>query len=84
MNKTIQKFRMAKNDEAGDNWLICWTGQDAQGNHFNVTTDHVHGSELPDYSHGAESDAILIAKLLNWYYSDTNAAENIISQQAEQ
>ncbi len=73
---------MAKNDEAGDNWLICWTGQDAQGNHFNVTTDHIHGSELSDYSRGAEGDAILIAQLLDWYYRDPERAQQTLAPDA--
>ena len=74
----IEKFRKATNEEAGDNWLICWTGSDAQGNGFNVTTDHVHASELHEYTRGAEGDANLIARLLNWYYSDPNAAEQCL------
>lgn len=71
----IEKFKKAKNEESGDNWLICWTGQDAEGNHFNVTTNCVHGSSLHNYTHGAEGDAELIARLLNWYYNDQDAAE---------
>lgn len=81
----IAKFRKAKNEEAGDNWLICWTGKDNQGVHFNVTTDHVHASELHEYSRGAEGDADLIARLLNWYYSDQDVAEQcvLISEHAD-
>lgn len=74
----IEKFRKAKNSESGDNWPICWVGQDAQGNHFHVTTNQVHASQLSDYSRGAEGDADLIAKLLNWYYTDQNAAEQCL------
>lgn len=69
-----EKFIVDKSN-SGDNWLICWTGQDAQGNHFNVTTNNVHASSLHNYTRGADGDAELIARLLNWYYSDQNAAE---------
>jgi hypothetical protein len=73
-----EKFKKAKNEETGDNWLICWTGQDGNGNHFNVTTNRVHGSDLLKYSRGAEGDAELIARLLNWYYSDELVAEKVL------
>jgi hypothetical protein len=75
----IEKFKMAKNEESGDNWLICWTGQDAQGNHFNVTTNFIRASSLYNYTRGAEDDAKLIARLLNWYYADQNAAEQTLA-----
>jgi hypothetical protein len=78
----IEKFKKATNEEAGDNWLICWTGSDDKGNGFNVTTDCVHASELHEYTRGAEGDADLIARLLNWYYFDPDAAEQCLHMDA--
>jgi len=72
----IDKFKKAKNEESSDNWLVCWTGQDGEGNHFNVTTNFVQASSLYNYTRGAEGDAELIARLLNWYYSDRNTPPN--------
>ncbi len=65
----MSKFRKATGEESGDNWLICWTGTDATGENWNVTTDHVHASELYEYTRGAEGDAELIARLLDMYYA---------------
>ena len=73
------KFRVAKNsDEAAKNWLICWTGQDDDLNHWNVTTDGVRASELYSYSRGAKGDAEIIAKLLHWYHQDPEIAEQVM------
>ena len=36
----------------------------------------MHGSELSDYSRGAEGDSELVTRLLNWYYTDEEAAEH--------
>lgn len=74
----MDKFKATANDD-GENWLICWTGRDQDGNHYNVTTDHVHASELYQFSRGAKGDAELIARLLSWYYRTDNA-EEIISR----
>jgi len=79
----MRNFRMAKNEESGDNWLICWTGQGAQGNHFNVTTNQVHASQLYDYTKGAEGDAELIAKLLDWYYMNPEYADGLLNALVE-
>ena len=79
----IQKFKAAKNEEAADDWLTCWTGQDNDGNHFNVTTNGVHGSDLSLYTRGAEGDAELIARLLNWYYADQDAADEVLKKDPE-
>ena len=65
-------------EDDGENWLICWTGTDARGNNWNVTTNHIHGSELSEISHGPKEDAELIANLLNWYYSDIEKANSIM------
>lgn len=63
----MNKFKVANN--GGDDWLICWTGQDEKGVHWNVTTDQVRASELFQFSKGAEEDARLIAKLLDMHYT---------------
>lgn len=60
-------FKVSNN--GGDDWLICWTGQDEKGVHWNVTTDQVHASQLFEFSKGAEEDARLIAKLLDMHYT---------------
>ncbi len=60
----------------GENWLIAWTGCDTALRHWDVTTNHIHGSELHSVSRGPEGDARLIAMLLNWYYSGPERAEN--------
>lgn len=64
----MSNFKVSNN--GGDDWLICWTGQDENGIHWNVTTNQVHASELFQFSKGAEEDARLIADLLNKYYSN--------------
>lgn len=69
MTITRQIFRITKNDE-GDNWPIAWTGQDNDGNNYQVTTNNVHASELSEFTLGAEGDARLIAQLLNEYYAE--------------
>ena len=68
-------------NSGGDDWLICWTGQDEKGVHWNVTTNQVHASELFQFSKGAEEDARLIADLLNKHYSSekpTEALDNLL------
>lgn len=75
-----QNFKTAKNEEAADNWPICWTGQDRDNNHWNVTTNGVQGSLLNLYSRGADGDAELIARLLNWYYTDQDAADEVLKK----
>jgi hypothetical protein len=62
---------------SGDNWLICWTGCDNDGEGYSVTTDHVHGSDLHNYTLGAKGDAELIARLLNWYYENPDAEQTL-------
>jgi hypothetical protein len=37
--------------------------------------DHINGTASCDYTHGAKEDAELIARLLNWYYDNPDAAE---------
>lgn len=72
-------FRKSCSSESGDNWLICWCGHDeATNDDFNVTTDGVHASELYLYTDGAESDADLIASLLNWYHNNKEQARKIL------
>ncbi len=63
----MSKFKVANN--GGDDWLICWTGQDEKGVHWNVTTNQVHASEFFQFSKGAEEDARLIARLLDMHYT---------------
>lgn len=63
----MTNFKVSNN--GGDDWLICWTGQDEKGVHWNVTTDQVRASELFQFSKGAEEDARLIAKLLDMHYT---------------
>jgi len=63
----MSNFKVSNN--GGDDWLICWTGQDEKGVHWNVTTNQVHASELFQFSKGAEEDARLIAKLLDMHYT---------------
>ena len=72
------KFIIAKNDEVGDNWLICLTGKDQDNNNYYVTTNYIHASDLHMYSRGSKGDAELIAKLLDWYYSEPANAEHLL------
>lgn len=71
----MSNFKVSNN--GGDDWLICWTGQDENGIHWNVTTNQVHASELFQFSKGAEEDARLIADLLNKYYSTEKPTESL-------
>ena len=71
------KFKAASGKNAGENWPICWTGQDELGKHWSVTTNQIHGSELSTVSQGAAGDAELIARLLNWYYCDPLAIARV-------
>jgi len=70
-----KNFKVSNN--GGDDWLICWTGQDEKGVHWNVTTNQVHASELFQFSKGAEEDARLIADLLNKHYSNEKPTESL-------
>lgn len=75
-----QKLFKAAGNNAGDDWLLCWTGQDNKGEHWNVVTDHMHGSKAIEYLQGAKQDAELIARLMNWYYSDEDAAREVLEK----
>ena len=67
-------FIAVRSDRAYDNWFICSTGTDRNdGADWFVTTNNIHGSDLPNYSRGAMADAFLIARLLNWYHNNKNA-----------
>lgn len=77
MHKMISKFKMTKNPD-GEDWQICFTGQDDNGDKCAVTTNKVRASELNYFTLGATSDAELIARLLNWYYTDKAAAEQCL------
>lgn len=59
---------IAVKNECGENWLMCWTGTDGGGNQWNVTTDSMHGSDIPAELRTAQGTAELIAKLLNEYF----------------
>ena len=48
----------------GENWLIA-TGQEENGKSYYITTNHIHASELGDFSHGAKDDAKLMCYVLN-------------------
>lgn len=61
-------FKVDTIEQAGENWLIADFGVDSDGEHYILTTDHVHASEMADYDLGAKGDAELVAKLLNGYY----------------
>ena len=67
-----------------DEWIICWTGYDEETlDGWNVTTNHIHGSELHRFTRGAKGDAELIASLLNWYYNNDVAKTVIDSVEKE-
>lgn len=74
---TSKIFKAVPNADGSD-WLICWTGTESDGKNWSVTTNRVHASELHQYSAGAEGDAVLIARLLNWYHSNKEAAESAL------
>lgn len=53
-------WRVAVDDECGDNWLVASLGADiCDGKEYYVTTDHVHASE---YDACACVDAVAIAQ----------------------
>jgi hypothetical protein len=70
-------FKAVTGVETADNWLICWTGQDEAGEHWNVTTNKVPASKLHKYSQGPKEDAELIAKLLNEHYQKLGELKNV-------
>lgn len=78
----INKFKFVKNPD-GEDWNICFTGQDGNGDECAVTTNKVRATELSCFTLGADGDAKLIAELLNWYYTDIAAAENSITNVKE-
>ena len=43
---TTPPWRVATEDEAGDNWLVGFGRSTADNRTYFVTTDHVHASEL--------------------------------------
>ena len=54
---TSAPWRVATEDDAGDNWMVCM-GRSLDGHTYYVTTDHVHASELEG---DARNDAEFIA-----------------------
>ena len=68
MMDDISIFKTVKNDD-GENWAIAYLGTDENGDNWSVNTDHVHASELHQYSRGPQRDAELIVALLNGYYT---------------
>ena len=58
-------FKVDTIDNIGDNWMIADFGVDQDGKHYILTTDHVHASELHQYSDGPKNDAEMVCKLLN-------------------
>lgn len=76
--REMRRYFKADDNAKGENWIIAWFGRDSETNKdFNVTTDHVHGSELSIISNGAGGDARLVADLLNWYYNTLSAPKTI-------
>lgn len=73
----MRRYFQCNANNNGDNWFIALMGTDQDGKNYNVETDHVHGSELPDISGGAKADGELIADLLNWYHNTDGADEMI-------
>lgn len=68
----MEYYKAVDENEAGQGWLICWTGTDRDGHGYNVETVGVHGSDLGLYTGGAKKDAEDIAEFLNkrmdkWY-----------------
>ena len=64
-------FRVAKGgNDAGEDWLICYTGTDENGVNYYVVTNQIHASELHNISSGPKADAELIASLLNKKYQE--------------
>jgi len=69
-------FFIAVPEDNGEDWWICWTGE--KGNEsWNVTTNHIHGSDLPDFAGDPEECAKLIARLLDWYCLNEKNKETI-------
>lgn len=64
----IEDYFIAVPEDSGENWWVCWTG-DYGNNSWNVTTNHIHGSDVPDAIGRPDECARLIAKLLSWYCS---------------
>ena len=80
-NKTDEKMEehfIAVPEDDNENWWICRTGTYGNGD-WNVVTNHIHGSDVPDLVRNADTCAKLIARLLNWYYSD-KSNEKIIEE----
>ncbi len=76
---TINDLFIAVPREDGEDWWICTTG--AYGNtSWHVTTNHIHGSDIPSLVRYADTCARLIAQLLNWYYSDEENNRKIIEE----
>ena len=57
-NAGTPPWRVAVDDEGGDNWLVAAMGTSLDGKNYYVTTDHVHASE---YEGDAATDADFIA-----------------------
>ena len=56
--------------EVGEDWLICSTGyDDERGGNCMVTTDHMHGTDVPEETQFAADTARLIARLLNEHFA---------------
>lgn len=76
---TEEIFKAASRD-AGDDWLLCF-GNDNRGETWYVVTNHLQATEAMEYVGSAKEDAELVARLMNWYYSNTEKAEDILSEE---
>lgn len=60
-------FKVVEGEYDGEDWWFA-CGTDWDNKEYTVTTDHIHASEVGDFSGGAKLDAELVCKLLNAYY----------------
>lgn len=56
-------------DNFGDNWMIADFGVDQDGEHYILTTNFIHASELHEFSKGPKQDAEFVCELLNTAYA---------------
>ena len=73
----MRKYFVVESGEyTGKDWLLAF-GTDQDGKDYFITTNHIHGSELPEFSGGARFDAELVCGLLNKHYNKIEKERNV-------
>ena len=71
-SKIDRWFKVAVDEEAGDDWMVALFGRDNDAHDYAVVTNGVKASVMADHDNvflGAKADSELVAELLNKWHS---------------